>query len=108
MMWSTNVENISSQRNSFGLSPHFSQQNKYIPLKKDDNTDHMQSCQLFLEYCPVTVISGHLPAWPITLTSQLLHTAKKKGNRLPALMDNLHAMLFNFIISTLRWYISVF
>ena len=34
MMWSTNVENISSRRNSFGLGPHFCQQNKHIPLKK--------------------------------------------------------------------------
>ena len=34
MMWSTNVENISSRRNSFGLGPHFFQQNKHIPLKK--------------------------------------------------------------------------
>ena len=29
-----NVENISSRRNSFGLGPHFCQQNKHIPLKK--------------------------------------------------------------------------
>ena len=34
MMRSTNVENISSRRNSFGLGPHFCQQNKHIPLKK--------------------------------------------------------------------------
>ena len=34
MMLSTNVANISSRRNSFGLSPHFCQQNKHIPLKK--------------------------------------------------------------------------
>ena len=34
MMWSTNVENILSRRNSFGLGPHFCQQNKHIPLKK--------------------------------------------------------------------------
>ena len=34
MMWSTNVENISRRRNSFGLDPHFCQQNKHIPLKK--------------------------------------------------------------------------
>ena len=34
MMWSTNVENISSRRNSFGLGPYFCQQNKHIPLKK--------------------------------------------------------------------------
>ena len=34
MMWSTNVENISSRGNSFGLGPHFCQQNKHIPLKK--------------------------------------------------------------------------
>ena len=33
----------------FGFGPHFCQQNKHIPFKKDDNTDHMQSCQLFLE-----------------------------------------------------------
>ena len=29
-MWSTNVENIISPRNSFGLGPHFCQQNKHI------------------------------------------------------------------------------
>ena len=34
MMWSTNFENISSRRNSFGLGPHFCQQNKHILLKK--------------------------------------------------------------------------
>ena len=50
MMWSTNVENISSQRNSFGLSPQFFQQNKHT-AEKDDNSDHLQSCQLFLEGC---------------------------------------------------------
>ena len=33
-MWSTNVENISSRRNNFGLGPHFCQQNKHIPLKQ--------------------------------------------------------------------------
>ena len=34
MMGSTNVENISSRRNSFGLGLHFCQQNKHTPLKK--------------------------------------------------------------------------
>ena len=34
MIWCTNVENIWSRRNSFGLGPHFCQQNKHIPLKK--------------------------------------------------------------------------
>ena len=34
MMRSTNVEYKSSRRNSFGLGPHFCQQNKLIPLKK--------------------------------------------------------------------------
>ena len=29
-----NVKNISSRRNSFGLGPHFCQQNKHISLKK--------------------------------------------------------------------------
>ena len=80
MMWSTNVENISSQRNSFGLSPHFSQQNKHIPLKKTIIQTTCKAVNCFLNIALVTVISGHLPAWPITLTSQLLHTAKKKVN----------------------------
>ena len=33
VMWSTNVENILSRWNSFGLGPHCCQQNKHIPLK---------------------------------------------------------------------------
>ena len=46
-----------------------------------------------------TVISGHLPAWPITRTGQLLHAAKKKVNRLPTLVDNPHVMLLNFLVA---------
>ena len=46
-----------------------------------------------------TVISGRLPARPITRTGRLLHTAKKKVNRLPALVDNPHVMLFNFLVA---------
>ena len=34
MIWSTNVENISSRGNSFGLESHFCQQNKHTSLKK--------------------------------------------------------------------------
>ena len=34
IMWSTEVENISSRGNSFGLGAHFCQQNKHILLKK--------------------------------------------------------------------------
>ena len=41
----------------------------------------------------VTVISGRLPARPITCTGRLLHTVKKKVNRLPALVDNLHVVI---------------
>ena len=37
--------------NSFGLGPHFGQQNEYISVKKIKRMDHVQSCQLFLEYC---------------------------------------------------------
>ena len=48
---------------------------------------------------PTTVISGRLPARPITRTGRLLHTAKKKVNRLPALVDNPHIMLFNFLVA---------
>ena len=33
-MIDTNVENILSRINSFGLGPHFCQQNKHILLKK--------------------------------------------------------------------------
>ena len=40
-----------------------------------------------------TVISGHLPARPITRTGQLLHTAKKKVTRLPALVDKPHVVI---------------
>ena len=46
-----------------------------------------------------TVISGRLPARPITRTGRLLHTAKEKVNRLPALVDNPHVMLFNFLVA---------
>ena len=49
-----------------------------------------------------TVISGRLPARPITRTGRLLHTAKKKVNRLPALVDNPHVMLFNFLVAKTR------
>jgi len=37
-----------------------------------------------------TVISSRLPAQQITCTGRLLHMAKKKFNRLPALVDNPH------------------
>ena len=47
----------------------------------------------------LTVISSRLPARPITRTGRLLHTAKKKVNRLPALVDNPHVMLFNFMVA---------
>ena len=41
----------------------------------------------------ITVISGRLPARPITRTGRLLHMAKKKVNRLPALVDNPHVVI---------------
>ena len=44
-----NVENISSRRNSFGLGPHFCEQNEHISVKTMKRTDHVQSCHLFLE-----------------------------------------------------------
>ena len=34
-----NVENISSRRNSFGIGPHFCQQNEHISVKKMKRTD---------------------------------------------------------------------
>ena len=49
-----------------------------------------------------TVISGRLPARPITRTGRLLHTAKKKVNRLPALVDNPHVVIQLFGGVTLR------
>ena len=36
---------------SFGLGPHFGQQNEYISVKKMKRMDQVQSCPLFLEYC---------------------------------------------------------
>ena len=45
-----------------------------------------------------TVISGRLPARPITPTGRLLHTAKKKVNGLPAPVDNPHV-----VIQLFRW-----
>ena len=46
-----NVENISNRRNSFSLGPRFCQQNEHISVERMKDTDHVQSCQLFLEYC---------------------------------------------------------
>ena len=46
----------------------------------------------------ITVISGRLPARPITRTGRLLHTAKKKVNGLPAPVDNPHV-----VIQLFRW-----
>ena len=46
----------------------------------------------------ITVISGRLPARPITHTGRLLHTAKKKVNGLPAPVDNPHV-----VIQLFRW-----
>ena len=50
---------------------------------------------MYTVYHPIsiTVISGRLPARPITHTGRLLHTAKKKVNRLPALVDNPHVVI---------------
>ena len=47
----------------------------------------------------LTAISGRLPARPITGTGRLLRTAKRKVDRLPALVDNPHVMLFNFLVA---------
>ena len=48
-MWSTNVENISSRRNSCGLGPHCFQQNKHIPLRKIiiRTTCEYAACKIF-------------------------------------------------------------
>ena len=47
----------------------------------------------------LTLIFGRLPARPITGIGRLLHTAKKKVNGLPALVDNPHVMFFNFLVA---------
>ena len=36
---------------------------------------------------------------PITRAGRSLHTAKEKVNRLPALVDNPHVMLLNFLVA---------
>ena len=62
MMWSTNVENISSQRNSFGLSPQFCQQNKHISLKKMIIRTTCKAVDCFLKVVNVkySVVTSHL------------------------------------------------
>ena len=55
-MWSTNVENISSRRNSFGLGPHFCQQNKHIPLKK---MIIRTTCKV-VEYCACEIFNSDM------------------------------------------------
>ena len=61
MMWSTNVENISSQRNSFGLGPQFCQQNKHIPLKKMiiRTTCKAVDCFLKVVHVKYSVVTSH-------------------------------------------------
>ena len=54
--------------------------------------------QIFSAWWVTTVISGRLPTRPITRTGRLLHTAKKKVNRLPAPVDNPHV-----VIQLFRW-----
>ena len=56
IMWSTNVENISSRRNSFGLGPHFCQQNKHIPLKK---MIIRTTCKV-VEYCACEIFNSDM------------------------------------------------
>ena len=55
-----NVENISSRRNSFGPGPHFCQQSEHISVKKMKCMDHVQSCQLFLEYCACYIFNSDI------------------------------------------------
>ena len=59
----------------------------------------LQLLPLFIFAFTCIVISGRLPAQPITRTGRLLHTAKKKVNRLPAQVDNPHVMLLNFLVA---------
>ena len=70
-----NVENISSRRNSFGLGPHFCQRNENILIKTMKRTDHVQSCQLFLEYCACYIFNSD-----ISFTSTFTYTFIKLAN----------------------------
>ena len=70
-----NVESISSRRNSFGLGPHFCQRNENILIKTMKRTDHVQSCQLFLEYCARYIFNSD-----ISFTSTFAYTFIKLAN----------------------------
>ena len=65
-----------------------------LPLE----TFHKPSILISYNKNSSTVISGRLPARPITRTGRLLHTAKKKVNGLPAPVDNPHV-----VIQLFRW-----
>ena len=47
----------------------------------------------------IAVISGRIPARQITSTGRLLHTAEKKVNKRPALVDDPHVTLLNFLMA---------
>ena len=59
----------------------------------------LQLLPLFIFPFTFIVISGCLPARLITRTGRLLHTVKKKVNRLPAHVDNPYVMLLNFLVA---------
>ena len=68
-----NLENISSRRNSFGLGSHISHQNEHISVKKMKLMAHVQSCQLFLEYCAccsgISLTSTSTPTFIVSVNS---------------------------------------
>ena len=70
-------------------------------LTKFESSDH-RGMGWWTEQCPpvhgLTVISGRLPARPITRTGRLLHTAKKKSTDYPHWWIT-RTLLFNFLVA---------
>ena len=55
---------------------------RFLPVSNLVSLDFSRKCWVTFTRLD-TVISGRLPARPITRTGRLLHTGKKKVNRLP-------------------------
>ena len=80
-----NVKNISSRRNSFGLGPHFCQQNKHISLKKMIIWTTCKAVNCFLNVARVkyAIVTSHLHLHIHLLlyryhTNQLAHKVRRQ------------------------------
>ena len=99
MMWSTNVENISSRRNSFGLGPHFCQQNKHISLKKMiiRNTCKDVNCFSNIARVKYSIVTFHLHRHRYLLLLRWQNLYRHHTNQLARKVRRLYMKAWNFI-----------